>query len=145
MPRKKKESLKPTENQKKKFTQAIGRRKRSVARIRLFKGKSEFIINGVPISRYFCLPAAETLWLKPFELTKTEGKYHVLARIEGGGKSGQLGAFIHGVSRALVKENESFRPILKKERLLRRDPREKERRKPGLAQKARAKKQSPKR
>lgn len=128
----------------KSYVYAIGRRKRSTARIRLFKGKGEIKVNDIPIKDYF-RGFPKTYYLKPFELTKTSDKYYVTAKIEGGGEMGQIGAFVHGVSRALIKEDKKYKTILKKAGLLTRDPREKERRKYGLAQKARAKKQSPKR
>lgn len=129
----------------KEYIFAIGRRKRSTARIRLYSGKGQTLVNDKPITEYFrSIP--EVYYLRPFRLTQTEGKYYVTAKIEGGGLVGQVGAFVHGVSRALVKENEEkYKKILKSAGLLTRDPREKERRKFGLAQKARARKQSPKR
>lgn len=129
----------------KKFTYTIGRRKRSTARIRFFSGKGESIVNDKPISEYFkSIP--QIYYLKPFSLTQTEGKFYVTARIEGGGLYGQVGALIHGISRALIKiDAEKYKAVLKTAGLLTRDPREKERRKFGNAQKARARKQSPKR
>ena len=130
--------------EKKKYFYAVGRRKRSSARIRLYLGKGESLVNGKPIEEYFKSVLKTNYW-RPFEVTGTEGKFYVTAKIEGGGIKSQAGAFAHGVSRALVKADEKYKPILKKEKLLTRDPREKERRKFGLAQKARAKKQSPKR
>lgn len=123
----------------------LGRRKRSVARIRFFSGKGQTLVNGKPIEDYF-RGVPSIYYLKPFVLTQTGDKFYVTAKIEGGGKSGQVGAFIHGVSRALVKTDaEKYKKVLKSAGLLRRDPREKERRKPGLAQAARKRKQSPKR
>lgn len=127
------------------FVYAVGRRKRSTIRIRLFKRKGQTLVNDLPIGEYFkgILPVH---YLKPFELTQTTAKYYVTAKVKGGGKLGQVGAFVHGVSRALVKENEKeYKKVLKSAGLLTRDPREKERRKFGLAQGARARKQSPKR
>jgi len=86
------------------------------------------------------------VYTKPFELTETVGKYYATIKVGGGGKSGQLGAVIHGLSRAFsLVDPEKFRPILKKQKLLTRDSREKERRKVGMGGKARRKKQSPKR
>lgn len=124
---------------------AIGRRKRSTARIRLYSGKGQTLVNDKPIAEYFkSIP--ELYYQKPFRLTQTEGKYYVTAKVEGGGLAGQVGAFVHGVSRALVKAvPEKYKTVLKPAGFLTRDPREKERRKFGLAQKARARKQSPKR
>jgi len=139
MPKKKKEEI------KEKFISAIGRRKRSVARIRLYKGTGLNKVNEKPIEEYFPGQVAQKEYLKPFELTRTLGKFYAWARIEGGGKSGQIDAFIHGISRALSQIDSEYKQILKKAGLLTRDPREKERRKPGYAQKARKKKQSPKR
>lgn len=131
--------------EKSSFIYAVGRRKRSSARIRLFKGKGQSLVNGLALDEYF-KDVPSFIYLRPFELTKTTGKFYVTAKISGGGKSGQVGAFIHGLSRALVKENtEDFRKVLKSANFLMRDPREKERRKFGNAQKARARKQSPKR
>ena len=84
-------------------------------------------------------------WQKPFIITKSEGQYYATIKVKGSGKSSQLDAVVHGLSRALSLANSDFRPILKKAGLLTRDPRVKERRKYGLAQKARKGKQSPKR
>ncbi len=128
-----------------KFTYAVGRRKRSTIRIRLFAGKGQSLVNDKPVGEYF-KDVSEVSFLKPFAVTGLEGKYYVTAKVVGGGTTGQLGAFLHGVSRALaqVKDGE-YRKALKTAGLLTRDSREKERRKPGLAQSARTKKQSPKR
>lgn len=130
---------------KKDYIYGLGRRKRSVARVRLFSGKGQTLVNDLPIGEYFKdVPSVQ--FFKPFDLTETTSKYYATAKIEGGGKAGQLGAFLHGLSRALSEANpEKFRKPLKSAGLLTRDPREKERRKPGLAQSARARKQSPKR
>lgn len=127
------------------YIYSIGRRKTSSARIRLFKGKGESLVNGKPIVDFFkSIP--QIYYLKPFDLTQTTGKYYVTVKVFGGGIAGQLGAFVHGVSRALVKlDSEKNKTVLKAAGLLTRDPREKERRKFGNAQKARARKQSPKR
>jgi len=144
MPRKKKEEIKEKIT-KEKFIPAVGRRKRSVARIKLYKGVGINKVNERPIEEYFPGLIAKIGYQKPFELTQTLGKFYAWARIEGGGKSSQLGAFVHGVSRALAKVDPKYKEVLKKAKFLTRDPREKERRKPGFAQKARAKKQSPKR
>lgn len=130
---------------KKEYVHALGRRKRSVARVRLFTGKGQTIVNDLPIGEYF-KDVPSTHFFRPFDLTDTTGKYYATVKVEGGGKAGQLGAFLHGLSRALAEVNtEKFRGPLKSAGLLTRDPRERERRKPGLAQSARAKKQSPKR
>jgi len=130
----------------KKFVFAVGRRKTAVARVRLFSGKGQMIVNDMPIEQYFSGEVAKVVWLKPFTLTDTVGKYYATVKVEGGGKSAQLGAVVHGLARALDKENkELYHSFLKKAGLLTRDPRAKERRKPGQMGKARKKKQSPKR
>lgn len=125
--------------------QAIGRRKESVARVRLSSGNGEMTTNGKPINEYFSGVIAQKMYQKPFETSQTTGKYNVSIKVVGGGAASQLGAAIHGIARALVKADGEKRTLLKKEGFLTRDPRAKERRKYGLAQKARAKKQSPKR
>lgn len=127
------------------YITAHGRRKEAVANIRLFKGKGEFTVNGQPIDNYLTLEVSKLLLQKPFLITKTQGQYYATIKVEGSGKNSQLGAIIHGLSRALSVADPQFRPILKKAGLLTRDPRAKERRKYGRAQKARKGKQSPKR
>lgn len=129
-----------------KFIQTVGRRKEAIARIRLYSGKGESIVNNRPISQYFPGEMAKVVYGRPFEETGTLGKYYVTAKIVGGGKTGQLEAFVHGLSRALaLTDRENFRPLLKKKGLLTRDARIRERRKVGTGGKARRKKQSPKR
>jgi len=123
-----------------KYTFAVGRRKSASARVRLFKGIGENMINGKKIVNNL------TQFVKPFKLTDTEGKFYFTAKVAGGGKEGQAEAIVHGISRALVKLNaEKFRVVLKKNNLLTRDPRERQRRMVGTGGKARRKKQSPKR
>lgn len=132
--------------QTKDFTYAVGRRREAVARIRLYPGKGQNLVNEQPISDYFPGEIARILYTQPFKLTETEGRYFVTVRVVGGGKKGQLGAVVHGLSRALAEvEEKKYRSILKKEGLLTRDPRTRERRKVGTGGKARRKKQSPKR
>lgn len=128
-----------------KFVLAVGRRKESIARVRLYEGKGEIIVNGKRINEYFKGAVAEKFFSKPFETAQIIGKYYANIKVEGGGTSSQLGAVVHGLSRAIAKTDEKFKPLLKKQRLLTRDSRVKERRKYGHAQKARAMKQSPKR
>ncbi|KKR49560.1 MAG: Ribosomal protein S9 [Candidatus Curtissbacteria bacterium GW2011_GWA1_40_16] len=132
-------------NKSKQHIQAVGRRKEAVARVRLVPGKGQTTVNGIPIENYFPSEAAKTKYLKPFHLTKSEDKYFASIKVAGSGKSGQLDAVVHGIARALNEANRDFRPFLKRAGLLTRDPRVKERRKYGLAQKARKGKQSPKR
>lgn len=122
-----------------------GRRKEAIARVRLYKGRGETIVNEKPIEKYFPQETARVLWSKPFKLTKSEGQYYATIKVIGSGKNSQLEAIVHGLSRALSMINPEFRPTLKKAGLLTRDPRVKERRKYGRAQKARKGKQSPKR
>ena len=131
---------------KKDYTYAVGRRKESSARVRLYKGKGENIVNDRPMEEYFPGEVNKVKYELPFKLTDTLGKYYVTARVNGGGKKGQLGAVVHGIARCFSKENEEkFRAPLKKEGLLTRDARVKERRKVGTGGKARRQKQSPKR
>lgn len=127
------------------FIYATGRRKESVARVRLYRGKGELLINGKKINEYFPGEVAEKFFTKPFEITGTKGQYWVSVKVTGGGLSSQLGALVHGISKALIKVDEKLKPVLKKQGFLTRDARVKERRKYGHAGKARAKKQSPKR
>ena len=122
---------------------AVGRRKEDSARVRLQKGKGQFMVNEIPIEQYFPNEAAKLE--KPFKITDTQGLYFATVKVEGSGKAGQLDAVIHGISRALILAQPETRPALKKAGLLTRDPRVKERRKYGRAQKARKGKQSPKR
>lgn len=128
------------------YTHAVGRRRSASARVRLFKGKGGSVVNDKPIDDYFDGAINRISWIKPFKLTDTEGKYYVTVKVVGGGKSGQLDAVVHGISRALAEaDKEKFRPPLKKAGLLTRDSRIRERRKVGTGGKARRKKQSPKR
>lgn len=123
----------------------VGRRKEAVARVRLLSGNGQITINGKPIGEYFLGEIFQKLYSKPLEVTKTIGKYSISVKVAGGGKIAQLGAVVHGLARAIAKAEPTLRVTLKKEGLLTRDARAKERRKHGHAQKARAKKQSPKR
>ncbi len=109
-----------------------GRRKTSVARVRLVPGEGKIIVNARPLDEYFGLKTLELIVTQPLNITDTVGKYDVLAKVEGGGVSGQAGAVRHGIARALLKVDGEFRLPLKKAGLLTRDPREKERRKYGL-------------
>ncbi|MDD4320157.1 MAG: 30S ribosomal protein S9 [Acidaminococcaceae bacterium] len=111
---------------------ATGRRKSSVARVRLVPGEGNITINDRELGKYFGLKTLELIVRQPMEATETLDKYDVLANVDGGGISGQAGAVRHGIARALLKIDMEFRPVLKKAGLLTRDPREKERRKYGL-------------
>lgn len=134
---------------KQKYIRATGRRKTATAVIKLVEGKQSeqpITVNGQPIDEYWPGEVSKTVWQAPFRRTNTLNVYTGSVVVRGSGEKGQLGAFVHAVARALSKANEEkFRPILKKRGFLTRDSRMKERRKPGLAQSARAKKQSPKR
>lgn len=128
------------------WTYTVGRRRSASARIRLFKGKGENVVNGKPFEEYFPGEINKTKWDLPFEVAGVEGKYYVTVKVVGGGKNGQLDAVVHGISRAIAKvNNKKFRVPLKKAGLLTRDARVRERRKVGTGGKARRKKQSPKR
>lgn len=141
------------------YYEAIGRRKESTARVRLYVvneapvvlggislEKGSIVVNGRPVENYFPGEVFKKMYLEPFRTTNTLGRFVVSIKTEGGGLAGQLGAVIHGISRALEKvDKEKFRPILKKRGFMKRDPRAKQRRKAGFAGKSRARKQSPKR
>ncbi|MGI6537748.1 MAG: 30S ribosomal protein S9 [Caldicoprobacterales bacterium] len=109
-----------------------GRRKKSIARVRLVPGEGRFIINKRDIDDYFGLEALKVIARQPLELTETAGKFDVLVNVHGGGFTGQAGAIRHGISRALLHADPELRPILKKAGFLTRDPRMKERKKYGL-------------
>ncbi len=109
-----------------------GRRKSSVARVRLYPGTGSIIINGRTIDEYFGLETMKLIINQPFEVTGTVGKFDIVASVRGGGFSGQAGAIRHVASRALLLADETFRAPLKKAGFLTRDPRMKERKKYGL-------------
>lgn len=111
---------------------ATGRRKASVARVRMTPGDGKITVNDRPLTEYFGLKTLELIINQPLEVTDTKGKYDIIANVFGGGFSGQAGAVRHGISRALLKIDPDFRSPLKKAGLLTRDPRAKERRKYGL-------------
>jgi small subunit ribosomal protein S9 len=124
--------------------QGTGRRKTSVARVRLMPGTGTVTVNGRDAAAYFGRAVLMTLVDAPFKATETVGKFDVIAKLEGGGLSGQAGALRHGIARALLQAGDDYRADLKKEGLLRRDPRMVERKKYGL-KKARKKPQFSKR
>ena len=109
-----------------------GRRKKSVARVRVYPGNGNITINGKDVDEYFGLETLKLIINQPFGVTNTTGKYDIVANVNGGGISGQAGAIRHGVSRALLLADDTFRPALKKAGFLTRDPRMKERKKYGL-------------
>ena len=109
-----------------------GRRKSSVARVRLVPGNGQIIVNGKNSADYFHKKTLEMIIRQPLVLTETEGRYDVLVNAHGGGTTGQAGAVRLGIARALLKADIEFRPALKKAGFLTRDPRMKERKKSGL-------------
>ena len=109
-----------------------GRRKKSVARVRLYPGTGAITINGRDIDNYFGLETLKLIVNQPFVITETAGKFDIVANVNGGGFSGQAGAIRHGVARALLSADETYKPLLKKAGFLTRDPRMKERKKYGL-------------
>ncbi|MCU0307387.1 MAG: 30S ribosomal protein S9 [Thermoleophilia bacterium] len=112
--------------------QATGKRKTSVARVILVPGDGTITCNGRPIDQYFGRKVLVTTAAQPLVTSGTQGSYSVVARLHGGGISGQAGALRHGIARALVQVDEALRGDLKKEGFLTRDAREKERKKAGL-------------
>lgn len=109
-----------------------GRRKDSVARVRLVPGSGKVTINGKSAEEYIPFENLRVDMVKPFEVTETKDSYDVLVNVNGGGFSGQAGAIRHGISRALLTVDPDFRAALKSAGFLTRDPRMKERKKPGL-------------
>lgn len=141
------------------YYEGIGRRKESVARVRLYivgkdktasvKGskikQGEIVVNGKKVDEVFGSSSQLKRYLQPLEITKNLDRFAISVRLAGGGINGQLSALIHGLARAIVKTDEATRPALKLEGLLTRDPRTRERRKVGTGGRARRAKQSPKR
>lgn len=141
------------------YYESVGRRREATARVRLYVvkegtikvGESEItkgaiVVNGRSAESYFPGDVYKKMYQEPFRTTNTMSRFGTSVKVSGGGLSGQLGALVLGVSRALEKvDREKFRPILKKRGFMTRDPRAKQRRKAGFAGKARARKQSPKR
>ena len=117
----------------KRYYQGTGRRKTAVARVRLFPGNGDFVVNGRPVNEYF--GNHEDLSRKmhrALDVTSNTSSFNVLVKVRGGGVSGQAGAVSHGIARALLDLDPELRPTLRKAGLLTRDPRMKERKKPGL-------------
>ena len=115
-----------------------GRRKSSIARVRLVEGNGVITINGRNIDEYFGAETLKVIVRQPLTVTNTVGKYDVIVKVVGGGFTGQAGAIRHGISRALLEVNGEFRPTLKSNGFLTRDPRMKERKKYGLKKARRA-------
>jgi small subunit ribosomal protein S9 len=124
---------------------AVGRRKSSSARVRLFNGKGENTVNEKPIANYFPGAVNEFAYTLPFKVVDVSDKYYFTAKVTGGGPKGQVEAVRLGIARALIKSKLEYRGALKAAGLLTRDPRVRERRKVGTGGKARRQKQSPKR
>ena len=110
---------------------ATGRRKTSVARVRLTEGSGNIVVNGLEVNKYFNTNLQQDLLKKPFITAGVVDKYDIIASVNGGGKSGQCGAVVHAVSRALASTDDEMKDILKKAGFLTRDARMKERKKPG--------------
>ncbi len=127
-----------------KFYEGIGRRKSAIARVRLFAGGGGFTVNEKPVTEYFPLSRLQTQVQSPLQVTENAERFSVSAQVKGGGPMGQSSAVALGLARALLAADENFKAALRKAGLLTRDPREKERKKPGL-KKARKAKQYTKR
>ena len=112
--------------------QGTGRRKESIARVRLMAGKGNVTVNGKTLDEYFGTEIFKVIVYQPFAVTNTVGKYDVVVKVVGGGYTGQAGAIRHGIARALNEANSEFRPVLKANGFLTRDPRMKERKKYGM-------------
>jgi small subunit ribosomal protein S9 len=114
------------------YVWGTGKRKCAIAQVRIFPGKGEIIINDKPYQEAFPRVEHRHMIEHPLLATENMGKFRVMVKVNGGGLSGQAGAIRHGIARALVKENELFKTVLRKEGLLTRDARVKERKKYGL-------------
>ena len=115
-----------------KYYYGTGRRKHSVARVRVYPGSGNITINGRSIDEYFGLETLKLIVRQPLELIGASDKYDVISTVKGGGFTGQAGAIRHGIARALLEVDDEFRPVLKSAGYLTRDPRMKERKKYGL-------------
>ena len=114
------------------YVEGIGRRKRATARVRIVTGSGNVVVNDLPVNEYFTRERDLLTLAAPLRSTGTDGRFDISVKVSGGGISGQAGAVRMGVARALLKWDESLRVTLRKEGFLTRDPREKERKKPGL-------------
>ena len=112
---------------------ATGRRKTSIAKVWLKKGTGKFYVNGKSLDDYFCSSSHKMQILRPFEIINQSTEFDVKSKVVGGGHTGQAGALVHGISRALIMFNESLKTTLRKEKLTTRDSRSVERKKPGRA------------
>ncbi len=114
------------------FYSGTGRRKTAIARVRLLPGDGEIVINGRSFVEHFGAAIDEAEVRMPFRVTNTDGRFNAMIKVEGGGVTGQIGAIAHGIARALQQKDKELGPALRKAGLLTRDPRAKERKKPGL-------------
>jgi small subunit ribosomal protein S9 len=114
------------------YFNGTGRRKTAVAQVKLMAGNGAIIVNGTPYEERFPSLEYQRIIVQPFIATESTGKYNAVIKVEGGGVSGQSGAIAHGISRALVRADERYKPLLRQQGLLTRDARAKERKKPGL-------------
>ena len=121
------------------YIEAIGRRKTATARVRLYPGTGEIIVNEQPMNEYFSRALDQMILMQPLSLTGTEVAYNISVHVKGGGESGQASAVRHGISRALCTCDDNLRPVLKSAGFLTRDARAKERKKPGLKRARKAK------
>ena len=117
---------------KKEYSHGTGRRKEAVAQVKLVPGSGSILVNGMPYDQRFPRIEHREAIIKPLVVTDTTGKYDTTIKVTGGGVSGQAGAIVMGIARALLQEDEKYRQLLRKDGLLSRDPRGKERKKPGL-------------
>ena len=114
------------------YYEAVGRRKRAVARVRLYPGQGEVVINGKGLQEYFGRPQDWLAVTAPFQVTNNENRYNLSVLVNGGGVTGQAEAIRHGIARALLLIDPNAKAALRRAGYLTRDPREKERKKPGL-------------
>ena len=117
---------------KKEYIYATGKRKSSIARVNIIPGTGKITVNGEDLDKYFGLETLRVIVKQPLTVTQTLTKYDVIASVKGGGFTGQAGAVRHGIARALNEADSEYRPLLKSNGLLTRDPRMKERKKYGL-------------
>ena len=114
------------------YYEAVGRRKTSSARVRIYPGTGSIVVNDRPMDEYFARETDHILLVRPLNVTDTAGSYNVSVQVAGGGTSGQAGAVSHGIARALCEADENLRSVLKANGLLARDARAKERKHYGL-------------
>ena len=114
------------------YYEGVGRHKTASARVRLYPGEGNIVVNDKPMEEYFSRAADVLHLLEPLKVTNSVGTFNVLVKVQGGGISGQAGAVRHGIARALLAADPNLRPVLRKGGFLTRDARKKERKKPGL-------------